>query len=371
MKNYLYTFKNCQLNCQIKREFEINEFVYYEESAEFAIKEDCILHLFGLFSIIAKKYRELILKNIRQNPSIKKVIFIDILDAEEITVDLSSKFLKKNRKIDKLLINNIIESHNFEIIEKRNFILDSFSCLIFKAFNKVEEEKEERVSYKVAQDPKRGEILPREKLSLGMVDEMKLYELISVILGSGNKKEDVFNISKRIIKEYGSISLVEERDPKKIQETLKIGPTAALKLVAAFEIGRRFYDTRRANRVLIRGSNDVYQYAKSMENLLKENFRGLYLNSKHYLIKDEIISVGHLTASLVHPREVFRTAVEYSAAGIIVIHNHPSGDPEPSENDILTTQNLKKASEILQIPLLDHVIIGKGKYFSFSEEKKI
>ena len=210
-------------------------------------------------------------------------------------------------------------------------------------------------------------ITPREKLLTGDTEQLSIQELVSVIIGMGSKSEDVYTLSNRIIREYGSKALAEERSPKKLQEVLSIGEVNACKLVATFELGRRFYSNKILNRKLIRGPEDVFEYAKDMSTLVKENFRGLFLNSKNYIIHDEIISIGHLTASLVHPREVFKSAIEYSAAGIIVLHNHPSGDPEPSENDKKITKTLVETGKILNIPVLDHIIIGDEKYYSFND----
>lgn len=220
-------------------------------------------------------------------------------------------------------------------------------------------------------DNEAAKLKPREKLLGGFIEEMKLHELLAVIIGMGNKQEDVFSMSERIIREYGSKALAMETDPKRLMEILSIGEANACKLVSAFEIGRRFYSEKVKGRQLIRGPEDVFKYAEGMSELVKENFRGLYLNTKNYIIHDEVISIGHLTASLVHPREVFKPAIEYSAAGLIVLHNHPSGDPEPSIQDKEITEMLVKAGKTLGIPLLDHVIIGSGKFYSFNEKGQI
>lgn len=227
----------------------------------------------------------------------------------------------------------------------------------------------ESVSYNVNSEPEK--LLPREKLLGGYIEEMKLSELLAIIIGMGNKQEDVHSMTERIIREYGFKALAGEKDPKRMMEILSIGEVNACKLVSTFEIGRRFYSEKVKGRQLIRGPEDVYKYAAEMAGLVKENFRGLYLNTKNYIIHDEVISIGHLTASLVHPREVFKPAIEYSAAGLIVLHNHPSGDPEPSVQDKEITEMLVKAGKTLGIPLLDHVIIGTEKFYSFNEKGMI
>ena len=213
--------------------------------------------------------------------------------------------------------------------------------------------------------------MPREKMIDGQIDEMNLSELVAVLIGKGTRYENVFTISERIINDYGSKTLLKERDPKKLNKNLKIGEVNSCKLIAAFELGRRFYNSNSKMRKLIRGPEDVFEYAKDMSTLVKEHFRGLYLNTKNYIIHDEIISIGHLSGALVHPREVFKAAVEFSANNVIVVHNHPSGDPDPSENDDKITQMLKEAGNILNIPVTDHVIIGEDSYYSYNEKMKL
>ncbi len=121
----------------------------------------------------------------------------------------------------------------------------------------------------------------------------------------------------------------------------------------------------------LRTPEEVHRYVKEMEGLAKEEFRGLYLNARNKVIHDEIISIGTLTANLVHPREVFRPAFEYGCAAILVVHNHPSGDPAPSEEDVALTRQLVQVSRIMGIELLDHVIIGKGSFVSLKEMGKL
>ncbi|MBN2789832.1 MAG: DNA repair protein RadC [Candidatus Delongbacteria bacterium] len=213
--------------------------------------------------------------------------------------------------------------------------------------------------------------MPREKMVEGLVNEMNLSELVAVLIGKGNRNESVFTISERIINDYGSKTLLKETDPRKLNENLKIGEVNSCKLIAAFELGRRFYSSNSRSRTLIRGPEDVFEYTKDMSTLVKEHFRGLYLNTKNYVIHDEIISIGHLSGALVHPREVFKAAVEFSASSLIVVHNHPSGDPEPSKNDDKITKMLKEAGNVMNIPLTDHVIIGADSFYSYNEKMKM
>ncbi|MBU4485298.1 MAG: DNA repair protein RadC [Candidatus Delongbacteria bacterium] len=212
---------------------------------------------------------------------------------------------------------------------------------------------------------------PRETMLESGTDEMSMADLIAIIIGKGSKHESVFALSERIIKEYGSKNIAEIKDPKKVEEILKIGLVNSCKIVAAFELGRRFYSTVAKRRTLIRGPEDIYSHTKDMSGYVKEYFRGIYLNTKNYIIHDENVSIGHLTGSLVHPREVFKAAIDCFANSIIVVHNHPSGDPDPSKGDDAITKMLKEAGEILQIPLVDHIIIAESGFYSYNKEGRL
>ncbi len=212
---------------------------------------------------------------------------------------------------------------------------------------------------------------PRETLMDGRIDELGTQDLMAVIIGTGSKHENVFALSERIIKEYGSKNIAETRDPAHISRTMKISSLKAAKIVAAFELGRRFFGQNGRKRTVIRGPEDIYEYAKDMKSLIREHFRGIYLNTKNCVIHDENISIGNLSGTLVHPREVFKSAIECSAGSIIVVHNHPSGEFEPSAHDDGITKMLKESGEILQIPLVDHVIIAENGYYSYNKERRV
>lgn len=214
-------------------------------------------------------------------------------------------------------------------------------------------------------------VFPRELMMEGKIDELMTPDLLAVIIGSGTRNESVFSLSERIIRDYGSKAVAEVRDPKELAKLLNISGLQASKIIAAFEMGRRFFGEAAKKRTLIRGPEDIYKYAYEMRNFSKEFFRGIYLNSKNIVVHDENISIGHLTGTLVHPREVFRSAIECCASSIIVIHNHPSGDHQPSEHDDKITKMLKESGDILQIPLVDHVIISENGYFSYNKERRI
>jgi len=212
---------------------------------------------------------------------------------------------------------------------------------------------------------------PREKLLRFGPDALKNYELLAIILNTGYRRESVTELSQRIVQEYGSKAIAEERSVERLQSILGLPLVKACQVVATFELGRRLYLEEPGRLPSLRTPEEVHGYAKEMETLVKEEFRGLYLNARNKVIHDEIISIGTLTANLVHPREVFRPAFEYGCAAIIVVHNHPSGDPTPSEEDISLTRQLVQVSRIMGIEVLDHVIIGKGNFVSLKEMGKL
>ncbi|HUZ92784.1 MAG TPA: DNA repair protein RadC [Candidatus Paceibacterota bacterium] len=205
---------------------------------------------------------------------------------------------------------------------------------------------------------------PREKLAKYGPEALSVSELMAVVLGVGTKKEEVLRMSNRLLKEYGEKAIVHERDPKKIQVSLGIPLVKACQVVACFELGRRFFQTANGKPVFIRTAKQVFEYLKDMRELPKEHLRGLYLNNHYHLIHDEVISIGSLTSNIVHPREVFRPALEHVASAMILAHNHPSGIATPSEADIAITKQLIDAGKILGIHVLDHIVVTKNKFSS-------
>lgn len=205
---------------------------------------------------------------------------------------------------------------------------------------------------------------PREKLIQNGVGALSSIELLAIVLGVGTKKEEVFSMANRLLREYGEKGIAYQKDPTIIEHDLKIPQIKACQIVACFELGRRFYQKKPGGSITIRTAQQAYNYLKDMGHLNKEQFRGLYLNTHYQLIHDEVISIGTLDASLVQPREVFRPALEYSAAALIIAHNHPSGVLKASKADVEITNKLIAAGQILGIEVLDHIIIGKNKFAS-------
>ena len=205
---------------------------------------------------------------------------------------------------------------------------------------------------------------PREKLRKFGPQALKNFELLAVILGRGTKKEGVLELSRRLMKQYGKQAAFHEGDVDNLMRLFNISFVQACQVVACFELGRRLFSKER--EIFLRSPEEVFEYVKEMSLLKKECLRGLYLDTRNKLIKDEIISIGTLDRSISHPREIFFPAVLYSAASIILVHNHPSGDPTPSPEDIEFTKRIKEASRIMDIELLDHIIVGNGRFVSLA-----
>lgn len=205
---------------------------------------------------------------------------------------------------------------------------------------------------------------PRERLIKHGPAILSVAELLAIVLNVGTKKEEIFTMTSRILKEYGEKNISNQTNARLLGKELSIPLVKACQIVACFELGRRFFKKTPGRQIIIRTAKQAYNYLSDMHNLPKEQLRGLYLNSRYRLVHDEVISVGSLTTNIVHPREVFSPALEYSAAAIIVAHNHPSGSAKPTKGDIETTKQLVKAGKILGIDLLDHIVIAGNKFNS-------
>ena len=207
---------------------------------------------------------------------------------------------------------------------------------------------------------------PREKmLSFGPAC-LSLAELVAIVLNVGTKTEDVLSMSKRLVKEYGVSALSSQVDPRQISSDLNIPVGKACQIVACSEIGRRLYKKNDIGLAVIRTAKDTYEYLKDMHSLPKEQLRGVYLDTHNRVIHDEVISIGTINTNIVHPREVFRPALEYGAVAVVLAHNHPSGIVSPSTADIEVTKQLIQAGRIIGIHVLDHVVIAKSGFQSIA-----
>lgn len=205
---------------------------------------------------------------------------------------------------------------------------------------------------------------PREKMLQAGPGALSVAELLSVVIGSGTKKEGVLEMSHKVVKEYGERILSKHINAEEMARELDIPLYKALQIVAIGELGRRFYDKTAGGLTVIRSPQDAYSYLRDMHNLPKEHVRGIYLNAHHQVIHDEVISIGTVNSNLIHPREVFRPALLYGAAGVIIAHNHPSGVMEASESDITVTKQLIEAGKVVGITLIDHIIVSGEKFIS-------
>ena len=209
---------------------------------------------------------------------------------------------------------------------------------------------------------------PREKLIAKGVENLKDSELLAILLRTGKTGKNVIEIASQILSKYSKKRLLQMtyNDLSKISG---IDSAKATTLLAAFELSKRALEVNDTNLPVISDAKDAVAQLSDMRDLKKEHFVVLYLNAKNQLVHKETISMGTLNANLVHPREVFEPALKHSAAQIIAAHNHPSGDPKPSEDDIELTKRLTEAGKMMGVELMDHVIVSKNSHFSFKEEK--
>ncbi|MDD7281730.1 RadC family protein [Floccifex sp.] len=209
---------------------------------------------------------------------------------------------------------------------------------------------------------------PREKALRFGLESLTDLELIALILQSGNKKRDVFEIAKDVLKKSEDLNKMYELSAQSLMEIQGISKVKSLQLLAGIELSKRALRTNAYHKT-IRQAQDVIDWFKMEYGTLKqENFVVLYLDVKQRLICHSNLFKGTLSESTVHPRDIFRKAFELSAYSVMVMHNHPSNDPTPSQNDIYLTQKLNEIAHTMGIIFLDHVIVGKNTYFSFREQ---
>jgi DNA repair protein RadC len=211
---------------------------------------------------------------------------------------------------------------------------------------------------------------PREKLIKKGASALKKEELIAILLRAGTKGQNALQMAKSIVKNYDEKKLLNATY-QELKNIYGVGPAKAVQILVAFEVGKRLYKEKEKSDVYINSPEDVVEEVKEIRESKKEHFVALYLNARKKLIHKEVISIGTLDASLVHPREVFEPAVRELASQVIIVHNHPSGDEKPSEEDIKITKRIKEAGSLLGIDLADHIIITKKDYFSFSDSREL
>lgn len=207
--------------------------------------------------------------------------------------------------------------------------------------------------------------LPREKLAKYGSDKLKDYELLAILLGSGIKGLNVLELSKKILKNVEKIG-IKNITLKDLLEIKGLGKAKASQVFALFELGKRLNSE---NKIEILSAQDVWKLCSDVCESKKEHFLAFYLDTQNRLIERQIISIGTLNSSLVHPREVFEPAIALHSASIIITHNHPSGDLAPSLEDKEITKRLIEAGKILGIEVTDHIILSKSEYLSFKQKR--
>lgn len=214
---------------------------------------------------------------------------------------------------------------------------------------------------------------PRERLMEYGKENLSNEELLSIILKTGNGKLSVKEVSNNVLNYFNGINNLKDATKEQLQQIKGIGLVQALTLLSVVELGKRIYmNDNISDKLLLTSSNNIYNYMKyQLYNKKQEYFYCLYVNQRKELIERKLLFMGTLNRSVVHPREVFKNAYLCSASGIICVHNHPSGNVNPSREDIRLTNSLVELGQVNGIPIIDHIIIGDNDYYSFYEDGKI
>ena len=210
---------------------------------------------------------------------------------------------------------------------------------------------------------------PRERFLQFGAQSLSNQELLALLLRTGTKNESVLQLAERLICHFDGLRMLKDASVDEMTGLNGIGEAKAIQILAAVELGRRITNLCHEDRYVIRSPEDCANYCMNdMRFLSQEHFVCLYLNTKNQVLHKQTIFIGSLNASIVHPREVFKEAFRRSAASVICIHNHPSGDPTPSREDIEVTKRLRECGKLIGIEVLDHLIIGEKKYVSLKEK---
>ncbi len=207
---------------------------------------------------------------------------------------------------------------------------------------------------------------PREKLEKYGPERLSDSELLAILLRTGSEGVNVVELAGKILRKFSGVGLAKA-SVKELKNTFGLGSAKACEVAACFELGRRLLQNKQS--ALLLSPKDVWNELKDIRDHKKEHFVIFFLDARNQEIKREIVSVGSLNANLVHPREVFEPAVRHLAAQVIIAHNHPAGDLDPSEHDIEITKRLKESGEVLGIELVDHIIVTRNGYTSFKEKQ--
>ncbi len=210
---------------------------------------------------------------------------------------------------------------------------------------------------------------PRERLLRYGSGHLSDAQLLAIILRTGGHGISALGLARELLSRFDSLRAVEEASSAELGKIKGMGTAKTAQLKASFELGKRLLSEKKEKGKPLLNSKDVYEYySPRLYGLKREVFICSFLDAKNRVFKDSTISEGTLTSSLIHPREVFREAIREAAASVIFIHNHPSGEPNPSKDDISITKRLYDAGRIVGIEVIDHIIIGDGDYVSMKEK---
>ncbi len=210
---------------------------------------------------------------------------------------------------------------------------------------------------------------PRERLKNFGPEALSAQELLALIIGRGVSKRSVMTIAQELMVKFGNIKAISEATIEELSQIKGIGFAKAAQIKACFELGKRQDLEPEIKDFDIKDPQSVVKAIRaSIKDKAKEHFKLILLNSRNKIIGISTVSIGSLNASIVHPREVFKDAIIHNAHSVILVHNHPSGDHEPSEDDLTITKRLTEAGKILGIEVIDHIIISKNGFFSFKEK---
>jgi DNA repair protein RadC len=214
---------------------------------------------------------------------------------------------------------------------------------------------------------------PRERLSKLGSEALSSQEILALILGRGIKGESVIVTAQKLLTKFGNLKNLASASIEELTQIKGIGPAKAAQIKATFELSKRLEDSAgETMKITVKSPEDVVKTARNLlKGKKKEHFLAICLDTRNHLIKTSTVSVGSLDCSIVHPREVFKDAISSSAASVIFIHNHPSGDPTPSEDDIKMTKRLIEAGEIIGIEVLDHIIICDNQHLSMKAKNLV
>jgi len=230
----------------------------------------------------------------------------------------------------------------------------------------------ETAAYRVTIKDMPADLRPRERLLRDGAGVLTDIELLAIILRTGTAAASAVQLAAAVLGRFGHLRGLVQASVEELSLLPGIGPAKAAQIKAALELGRRVAASSGAERPVIKSPEDVAGLVmEEMRHLDREHFRALLLNTRHQVIAQETISIGTLNSSAVHPRELFKNAVKRSAAALILVHNHPSGDPAPSREDLEITRRLQEAGRIIGIDVLDHVIIGDNTFVSLKAKGQI